>query len=374
MSGEKLARIHLTGFKSIRDLGEFELRDLNVFIGPNGAGKSNFISLFRLLNWMTPAPGNLQIHVADSGGGSAILHDGGAVTQQVECQLTFQTDQGRNQYRMRLFHVAGDTLIFADEAYRFVPEGATPPFNWQALGAGHRESALVSVAEEGNQTARFILTLLRRCVVYQFHNTSKTSRMRQKWSLGDNRFLKEDGGNIAPVLHRLREEHPRHYQSIVRNMRLVAPFFGDFVLEPEGAGRDSILLRWQERGTDCMFSASQASDGTLRCLALITLLLQPVGDLPSVLIFDEPELGLHPYAIDLVAGLIKAVSNHRQVLIATQSESLLNCFEAEDIVIVERKDRESIFRRLDEARLADWLSNYSMAELWEKNVLGGRPN
>ena len=374
MSGEKLTKIDLKGFKSIRNLEDFELRDLNVFIGPNGAGKSNFISFFRLLNWMTPAPGNLQHHVADVGGANVILHDGADVTPQLECTLTFQTDQGLNKYRMRLVHAAGDTLIFADEDYLYVPEGGTPPFQWQKLGAGQRESGLISAAEAGNATARFILTLLKKCVVYQFHNTSKTARMRQKWAIGDSRFLKEDAGNIAPVLHRLREEHLKHYQRIVQSVRLVAPFFGDFVLEPEGAGRDSIFLRWRERGTDYEFSVAQASDGTLRCLALITLLLQPVDDLPSVLILDEPELGLHPYATNLVAGLIKAVSQHRQVLIATQSETLLNCFEPQDIVIVERKGRESDFQRLDPEKLSEWLENYSLAELWEKNVLGGRPS
>lgn len=368
-----LTRIDLRGFKSIRYLEDFEMKDLNVFIGPNGAGKSNFISFFRLLNWLTPSPGNLQIHVADVGGANVLLHDGATVTPQLECALTFQTDQGVNKYRMRLFHAAGDTLIFAEEEYQFVPEGGTPPFTWRSLGAGQRESGLVSTAEAGSITARFILNLLRRCVVYQFHNTSKTSRMRQKWSIGDNRFLKEDGGNIAPVLYRLREEYPKHYQRIVQNVRLVAPFFGDFVLEPEGADRNFIFLRWREQGTDYEFSAPQASDGTLRCLALITLLLQPVESLPSVLILDEPELGLHPYAINLVTGLIKAVSVHCQVLIATQSETLLNYFEPKDIIIVEREGRESKFRRLDTEKLSGWLDEYTLPELWEKNVLGGRP-
>ena len=374
MSGEKLTSIDLKGFKSIRHLEDFELLDLNVFIGPNGAGKSNFISFFRLLNWMTPSPGNLQLHVADIGGANSILHDGVNTTPQLECVLTFQTEQGQNKYRMRLFHAAGDTLIFANEEFLYVPKGGTPPFNWQPLGAGQRESSLVSAAELGNTTARFILTLIKKCVVYQFHNTSKTSRMRQRWPIDDNRFLKEDAGNIAPVLHRLREVSPKHYQRIVRNVRLVAPFFGDFVLEPEGADGNSIYLRWREQGTDCEFSAPQASDGTLRCLALITLLLQPIDDLPSVLILDEPELGLHPYAIGLVAGLVSAVSEHRQVLIATQSETLINHFEAKNIVVVERKGRETNFRRLDENKLMDWLENYTLAELWEKNVLGGRPS
>ena len=160
------------------------------------------------------------------------------------------------------------------------------------------------------------------------------------------------------------------YQRIVNTVRLILPFFSDFVLQPR---HDHLLLNWRERNSDQVFSVSQASDGMLRVIALVTLLLQPERDLPDVLVLDEPELGLHPYAINIVGGLIRAVSTQVQVIVATQSTALVDCFDPEDIVVVEREGRTSTFRQIDVKSLEEWLEDYSLSELWEKNVLGGRP-
>jgi predicted ATPase len=364
---DRLIRLELSGFKSIRS-ANIAFDSLNVLIGPNGAGKSNLISFFKLLNWMTPSPGNLQFFVGRVGGANTLLHDGAAVTPQINATLTFETDNGTNEYAMRLFYAAPDTLIFADERYRFTPPGKQ--HNWISLGAGHREMHLSEQAEQGKSSPKYILRLLKRCVVYQFHNTSETARIRQRWDINDSQFLKDDAANLAPFLLRLRDVQPRAYTHIVETIRLIAPFFGDFVLEPISG---TVLLQWRERNSDMIFGAHQASDGSLRAMALVTLLLQPVDDLPSVIILDEPELGLHPYAINIIAGLLKSVSLHRQVILATQSMTLVDYFEPEQIIVVERPERETQFHRLDPDELQDWLSEYSLAELWEKNVLGGRP-
>lgn len=205
---------------------------------------------------------------------------------------------------------------------------------------------------------------------HQFHNTSSTARIRGKWSKEDNRYLKEDAANIAPFLLRLKENESKRYFRIVETIRLILPFFADFELDVDD---NSILLKWRERNCDRIFDASQAADGMLRAIALVTLLLQPERNLPDVLLLDEPELGLHPYAINVVGGLIRSVSTKTQVVVATQSMPLIDCFEPNDIVVVNRKDRESSFQRLDEKTLEDWLQEYSLSELWEKNVIGGRP-
>lgn len=367
MPGRQITQLELKGFKSIRQLNDFKLESMNVLIGANGAGKSNLVSFFRLLGWMVQE--NLQQHIGELGAANSILFDGAKTTPQIESKFSFQTDQGLNEYKMRLMHAAGDTLIFADEEYRFIPSGVGEEAHWSSLGAGHRETGLVQRAAE-NDTAKFILNLLKGCVVYQFHDTSKKARIRQKWNVEDNYFLKEDGGNLGPFLHRLKEKEGEHYLRIVRIIRQILPFFGDFFLEQDGP---SIPLRWMEDGTDMVFGAEQASDGMLRAMALVALLLQPVEHLPAAIILDEPELGLHPYAITVIAGLLKSVSIHRQVILATQSTAFIDCFEPKDIVIVERKGRESIFTRPNWESLKEWVDTYSIAELWEKNVLGGRP-
>jgi predicted ATPase len=206
--------------------------------------------------------------------------------------------------------------------------------------------------------------------VHQFSDTSATSRIRNKWPVDDGIRLKEDAANLAPFLYRLHEHYPKYYRRIVETIRLILPFFDDFELEPEFG---SLLLRWLERGTDRVFGASQAADGMLRTMALVALLQQPEENLPDVLILDEPELGLHPYAIEVLASLLQSASQYVQVIVATQSVSLIDRFEPHDIVVVDRTGRESTFRRLNDADLAEWREQYTLSELWEKNVLGGRP-
>ena len=368
--GNRLDTITLKGFKTIQSLESFKPRPLTALIGPNGAGKSNFISFFRMLSWALADPDNLQLYVSQHGGASTFLHDGPAKTHEIETELTLQTDAGENQYAFRLVWAAGDAFIFADERYRFSRASFLTKATWQETGAGHRAPQLLAAATNGDTTARVIRDILRRIIVYQFHNTSDTARMRSKWHVHDNRWLKEDAANIAPVLLRLRESDSKYYQRIVDTIRLILPFFSDFDLEPH---YESLLLNWRERNSDQVFSVSQASDGMLRVVALVTLLLQPEQDLPDVLILDEPELGLHPYAINVIGGLIRAVATRIQVIVATQSMPLVDCFEPTDIVVVEREGRSSTFRRLDAEALGGWLEDYSLSELWEKNVIGGRP-
>ncbi len=366
---DKLVNFTLKGFKTIKVLESFSPNDLTVLIGPNGVGKSNFISFFQMMSWMLADPDNLRVYVGEQGGASKLLHDGPSKTREIEVDLTFQTEAGKNQYRFRLVFAAGDSFIFVDERYRFSREiyGSLAP--WVVTDVGGYSPQILNKAQE-DITARFILTFLRRIIVHQFHNTSSTARMRTKWNIGDGRYLKEDAGNLASVLYRLKVEHPRVYQRILDYVRLILPFFSEFILEPEYF---NVLLSWRERNSDQVFDVSQASDGMLRAIALVTLLLQPEEDLPNVLILDEPELGLHPYAINVIGGLISAASLKTQVIIATQSTALVDCFQAEDIVVVERRGRESVFKRQCHESLSEWLEDYSISELWEKNVIGGRP-
>ena len=365
----KLEWITLKGFKTVQVLEDFQPRSLTVLIGPNGVGKSNFISFFRMMSWMLADPDNLQLFVGQQGGAGRLLHDGPGVTREIEAKLTIRTDTRENQYYFRLFFASGDTLIFADEKYRYSSDLYDTPARWTETGAGHRGPALIE-REPVDDTARVIRSILRRIIVYQFHNTADSARIRGKWAVNDNRYLKEDAGNIAPFLRRLRDYEGWHYRRIVDTIRLILPFFSDFELEDDYG---NVLLAWRERGSDQVFDASQASDGMLRVVALVTLLLQPQDSLPDVLILDEPELGLHPYAINVVGGLIGAASKKIQVIVATQSTALVDCFEPEDIVVVEREGRKSVFRHLDSEALSEWLEDYSLSELWEKNVLGGRP-
>jgi predicted ATPase len=367
----RLTRLTLDGFKSIRRLDELKPGSLTVLIGANGAGKSNLISFFRALCYMMSSPSGLQAHLMQTGRAHSWLHDGPAVTSAINAGLQIETDRGSNEYEFGLEYAAGDRLYFSRELFRFVPKAvkANPK---TSLGTGHEESRLRERAERGDPTPAAICSMLRRFIIHQFHNTSFTSRMRQAWEISEGRWLKEDAGNLGAFLYRLKSQESLapYYARIVQTIRQSLPFFADFELEPANG---QVILAWREVNSDQIFEAHQAADGMLRFMALVALLLQPADDLPELLILDEPELGLHPHAITTIAGLIQSVSLEKQVILATQSVTLLNEFKPEDVVVVERRGRESTFRRLDSKQLAAWLEQYTMGELWEKNVFGGRP-
>jgi len=363
----RVTKLKLKGYKTFRD-ADLELGPLNVLIGPNGAGKSNLLSFFRLLSWMTD--GRLQEYLTTvEGSGSKVLHDGPETTELLEAELSISTDKGQNDYAFKLAYAAEDRLTFRDERYRFHPAGSENVGTWRGPWSGHVESALREQATQ-KKAARALLGFLRRYKLYQFQNTTFTSRFRRRWPVEENDDLKEDGGNVAPVLFRLQEREPRTYQRIVNVLRLVMPWFHDFYFRPEG---DTLLLKWREKGSDTLFNASQASDGSLRTIALVTLLNMPTGEWPDLLLIDEPELGLHPSAISLLGGMLKAASQRSQLIVATQSPTLLDSFETADVMVIERRGRESTVTRPDREALGVWLEKYSLGQVWLKNLLGGRP-
>lgn len=367
MADIKLKSLTIKGYKSIKAIDKFEPRPINILIGPNGAGKSNFISFFRFLSWMLNSDGKLQEYVGYSGGANDILHDGADVTKSIDAHIEIQTQSGINEYLFSLMFAKPDKLVFREEKYRFSDKTKQGEARWSSCGVAHEEANLPQV---NNSTATTILNLLRKLIVYQFHNTSDTAPMRLKWSASDGRWLKQNGENLGSFLFRLQNEEKPYYLRIVKYIRLVLPFFDDFELYDEFG---QILLRWKEKGTNKVFNAGQASDGMLRTIALISLLAQNPKDLPTVLFLDEPELGLHPSAIDAVAGLIKAASSNCQVFIATQSISLVNNFELDDLVVIDRKKRSSEYKRPDSDSLQVYLDEFSTGQIWEKNIIGGRP-
>ncbi len=362
----KLKRIVLKGFKSIREL-DFELRSLNVLIGANGAGKSNFITLFHLLNQMVI--GNFQNAVAKAGGAGTFLYFGEKTTKQIDVDLHF----GQNAYSCSWAAAADGSLFFTKELCLYWGEHTSASGYSEHLGSGHRESRL-SEAERrtGSPVQGYVSNALRSWKVYHFHDTSETASVKKSGEINDNLFLRPDAGNLAAFLFRLREGRQRdYYEAIRETVRQVAPFFEDFVLRPDPLNENMIRLEWRERGSDYPFMAYHLSDGTLRFMCLVTLLMQPTP--PSTVLIDEPELGLHPYAIVVLASLLRSAAQRTQVVVSTQSVPLVNQLEPEDIVVVERAERQSTFRRLDVEGIKGWLEDYRIGDLWEKNLLGGRP-
>jgi predicted ATPase len=374
----QLKSLRLAGWKSIRET-TIEFRPLNVLIGANGAGKSNLVSFFKLINEMHEmmAP-RLQVHVGITGGAESLLHYGSKRTPAIEAEFRFATDLGQSDYSLRLVPVAGNTLIFDDEKLTFYREASPAPAESTGM-RGHRESNLNVLFDWDNpktdfdRSGEFIRSYLHKCRVFHFHDTSLLGPMRRDCPVDANRFLYPDAANLPAMLYLYRERYPAAYRRILAAVKAVAPWFEDFVLEPLRLNPRNIALHWRSKESEYDFGPHQLSDGTLRAIALFTLLLQPEADLPELIVLDEPELGLHPAALAVLADLLKSTARHSQLLIATQSAALIDHFEADDVVAVNLRDGCSTFERLDPERLKDWLEEYMLSELWERDVIGGGP-
>ncbi|MBV8311578.1 MAG: AAA family ATPase [Planctomycetaceae bacterium] len=209
--------------------------------------------------------------------------------------------------------------------------------------------------------------------IYHFHDTSDTALVKKTADVDDNRLLRSDASNLAAYLYLLRERYQPEYQLIRKTVQRVAPFFDDFHVEPLRRNPGKIKLEWVHKSSDAYFDASSLSDGTLRFICLSTLFLQPLAFRPSTIIVDEPELGLHPYAITMLANLVRAAATETQVILSTQSALLLDHFQPEDVLVADLEQGATTLKRLQSQDLAVWLEEYSLGQLWEKNQFGGRP-
>lgn len=362
----KIDKLTIHGFKSIQRLDELKLTELNVLIGANGAGKSNFVSFFRMLHELVAE--RLQVWVSKQGGADRIVTGGVKTTPSMQSIVYF----GRNGYLANLEATVDDHFIFAREQLYF--DGPYYGVSKPKLGSGHKESALQTNKETGASIATFCYDAISNWKVFHFHDTSDTAAVKRLGALHDNEYLRSDAANLAAYLFKLQQETPEVYQQICKTVRLAVPFFDDFVLKPKqlASGEEQINLQWRQIGSDYPLWPSQFSDGSLRFICLVTALLQPHP--PSTIIIDEPELGLHPHAITLLGALLRSAAKRMQVIVSTQSVPLLNEFELKDLIIVEREAGVSTFKRLDEDQFTSWLETYSVGELWEKNILGGRPS
>ncbi len=361
----KLKQINLKGFKSIRELA-LDLRSLNVMIGANGAGKTNFISVFKLLNEMVA--GNFQNAITQGGGAGTFLHFGEKTTSKIEVDLKF----GANGYYCAWAPTADGSLFFSKEECLFWGD-YTPSVHRELLGSGHKESKLKDIPRRiPRKVPNYVKEALESWRLYHFHDTSDSAKVKKTGEINDNLYLRSDAGNLAAFLYRLKEGGAGSYYETIRDaIRQVAPFFDDFVLRPDPVAKDNIRLEWREKGSDFPFRAAHLSDGTLRFICLAALLLQPTS--PSTVLIDEPELGLHPYAITVLASLLKSASTKTQVIVSTQSVPLVNQLQPEDVLVVDRVQGQSTFRHLGSEEMKDWLGDYGLGDLWEKNLLGGRP-
>lgn len=369
-----IAKLLIQNFKSIQSQN-LELGSLNVLIGPNGSGKSNLVSLFRLLEQIGEQ--RLQQYVFQSGGAEVFLFGGYEVSSSIQFAVEF--DQGkdpdlRGRYSIHLIS-DGESLKIANETVRVWDQKMRPQVEEpDPVYSLSPESSLTLHAE--NRLARYVQSYLKNIRVFHFHDTSENAALKLPQPIDEVDAFHPEGENLAPLLLLFQEKYPGAYRRIVETIQLVYPFFLDFVLTESPNARGKVALKWKEKTSGQVFHARQISDGTLRFICLVTLLLQPpdTNFVPHTIILDEPELGLHPFALQILAELMQKAAQDRQLIVATQSVSLINYFQPEDLLITERGENGATqFRRLKDKNFESWLEEYSLGQLWERNLLGGRP-
>ena len=355
-----LEYINIQGFKSIKSM-ELELKPINVFIGSNGSGKSNLVSFFKMAHAIFNR--NLQRYVIEEKADN-LLYFGRKITENLIGKLIFSYGITNLAYRFILSQTKEGGLYIKEEASGMNISLYNDNKGYNLL-RNNEESKLVYSSTTRDKDLKSYLANIQ---IYHFHDTSATSMLRRECNINDNDFLRTDGRNLPAFLYYLQERHPKLFKRIEKIIKSIAPYIDRFDLQPNKLNPTEIELKWVEKGDlNSSFNAYHFSDGTLRFIALATVLMQP--EPPQVIIIDEPELGLHPKAIAKLAGLIEAASTKTQLIISTQSVNLVDFFKAEDIVTVDRDDKSSIFKRLNSDDLKLWLEDHSLGELWERNII-----
>ncbi|MBX9597419.1 MAG: AAA family ATPase [Burkholderiales bacterium] len=380
MNNNFIKHIMLENYKSIKKL-DLELKSLNVLIGSNGAGKSNFISFFNFLQNIIKE--NLRGYVLDKGGCETFLYYGTKISRSISAKIIFiikdveYSIDNCLEYGFKLMPTNNNSFRFDSE----VIESNLLPDEISRLDLDNKsyESELSNsfIGSDTNVTdidlaiSDIFYSDVPNIQVFHFHDTSDTSPLKATVANNDNLFLRADGQNLACMIKLIYDKYPEYYRVIIDTIRNIVPDFHDFVIRHNS---EFVSLEWfNKNNVDIPWKAHYLSDGSLRFIALAVLLLMPSELQPPVIIIDEPEIGLHPTALNVLSGLIKRASSERQVIISTQSATLLSQFEPDDVIVVDKKDKYSEFKRLSNHDLAKWLESYTLGELWETNVIGGRP-
>ena len=357
----RIESVHVKGFRSLADVKLDNMPNPMVLLGANGSGKSNVLRFFEMLKEMFH--GRLERFVLQQGGADDQLLGGQRQTRQIDTVVSLHAGLTVVELRFTLTAASGDRLVIPHEI--FIPHKGEPASI--RFHMGFTESSLY---ETDDWVARPAMNFLRDCSQYQFHDTSSDAPIQRRWDVEDNHRLLAHGGNLAPILLRLRETDFPRYRLICTHLRRVIPEFDDFEIQ---ADYGKTLLRWRPQNTNKTMGAHLTSDGTLRCFCLVTLLNLPDEMLPRVILLDEPELGLHPFAVSLVSHMVKSLAQRRQVIVATQSPHFIDAFNLDEIVVLNMHNGRTEAKRLSEDEFGHWLEEYTTGELWRKNVLGGYP-
>jgi predicted ATPase len=377
-------------YRSLVDV-RLALRDLTVVIGPNGAGKTAFLELFQLLQYASEQ--GLSRFLESQGGFQSILsHQRNASRTPrltVETGINVQSEQSDAPMNYR-FELVGRQVgyaidferlewqydLCADKPYRYIeahqdqfyyadpPSGRMIEPDWDY---DRQELALAQVPKM-HRWPETLRTMLAGTRHYSFLDVSPRAVVRLPQSLTPATRPGPNGESLYSALFNLRSLHHDIYERIELLLEQGFPDFERLDFQVVGAGQ--VTLTWYERGDRDPFYPGQLSEGTLRFLWLITALLAPPA--PPLLLIDEPEVSLHPELLKLLAALLQDASAGSQIVVATHSPDLIRWLEPSEVLIADKEEGETRFTWADALDLDEWLTEYTLRDLWLMGNLGGR--
>lgn len=388
-----IQRLRMGGVLSFPpDMDFFELQPLNVLIGPNASGKSNFIEVLELLH---ATPTDFAAAIRDGGGAEEWVWKGDYQPPTIEVETTlFPVIDRPLRYRLS-FHTVGPRVNIIDEAVEeATPQGAKPYF-YYTFQQG-RPVINIRVRTPGEQTKERKLQWDERSLdqsvlsqrkdpdlypeLYWLGWWFQSIQMFREWTFGrygalrqpqradlPERWLLPDSSNLALVLNQIE-----HKSGPIFNQYLQR-FFPRFERMSTLISGGTVQFYLHESGFHAPIPATRLSDGTIRFIALLATLLVPKP--PPLVCIEEPELGLHPDAVALLADLLVEASQRMQLVITTHSDALVSALTNQPAAIVacERPGAGTVLRRLDPEKLAHWLNDYLLGDLWRMGELGANP-
>lgn len=391
-----IRHLKVSGLLSFGPKGiDLPMRNLNVLIGPNGSGKSNFIEV---LNVLRHAPVRLDSPIMTGGGVQEWLWKGSCddppcakISVEVVGNLM---DQSCGFCHSLEFGQAGDQVMVRSESvtYGKSSDAAGDAAEFYSLKNGHamvqdgqlpgqrprmREiessklDSRVSILSQMKDPDRYrVFDFLQRAYsgihIYREWTFGPASRMRSSQALSSaTDSIGRGGENVFAVVASMKRPERNR---LVDELRTLYDEIVDVRVGPT-AGNGLRLFIEEKGGME--ISSERLSDGTLRFLFLLAILLQP--EPPPLIVIEEPELGLHPDVIPRIAALLVEASQRTQLVVTTHSRMLIDALgeDPECVVVCEKHDGESTFERLDGERMAAWLENYSLGDLWSKGEIGG---
>ncbi len=388
--------VRIQGFRSLREV-DLALSPLSVLIGPNGSGKSNFMDLLSLMG--EASYGHLADGIASRGGFDNVSFKGDPGDIYVEFRFppegVFQEERAPVKFRIHLRRVGSLPKVWFEQVekapdehhrnplqlmrrdkdgceFRSIKTRMTEELEEKALES-ESELAIFQVKDQDKYPAPYkLLRMLQEWTFYRDIEVGPAAPIRQPSILRPTVRLASDGSNLASVLYSIQQQHPATWKEIEEILETVYPDFHSITFPPEG-GDGKVVLRWWERPYERKtgFSANLLSDGTLKLLCLIAILKSP--DPPPLICMDEPEVGLHPDWVKLVAELLQSASSRTQVIVASHSPQLVSKLDPNEIVVVEKEQGETCVQRLSEEELEKWMQQYQIGDLWLAGHFGGRP-